>query len=88
MISLSSGDRKAISASSKANTASQSSASADEDGMRSGGRPRVATADAHSRPGRAIAATLGISLDTVKSTVSRAVAKLRIDTELGEDAGA
>ena len=34
-----------------------------------------------------IAATLGISLGTVKSTVSRAVAKLRIDTELGEDAG-
>ncbi len=49
MISLTSGDRKAISASSKASTASQSSASANEDGMRSGGRPRVATADAHSR---------------------------------------
>jgi RNA polymerase sigma-70 factor (sigma-E family) len=32
-----------------------------------------------------IAATLGISLGTVKSTVSRAVARLRIDTELGED---
>src|SRR6266705_5502645 len=32
-----------------------------------------------------IAATLGISLGTVKSTVSRAVAKLRIDVELGED---
>jgi DNA-directed RNA polymerase specialized sigma24 family protein len=30
-----------------------------------------------------IAATLGISLGTVKSTVSRAVARLRIDTELG-----
>jgi hypothetical protein len=158
MISLSSGDRKAISASSKASTASQSSASADEDGMRSGGRPRVATADTHSRPGRAmvrrpmgvplsspkqpqpasgrrclisfsahrdeeerrrpgpddgggqrgpvaaelhgradqpeaqaepeIAAVLGISLGTVKSTVSRAVAKLRIDAELGEDSGA
>jgi RNA polymerase sigma factor (sigma-70 family) len=35
-----------------------------------------------------IAATLGISLGTVKSTVSRTVAKLRIDAELGEDAGA
>ena len=35
-----------------------------------------------------IAATLGISLGTVKSTVSRAVAKLRIDAELGEDSGA
>ena len=35
-----------------------------------------------------IAATLGISLGTVKSTVSRAVAKLRIDAELGEDPGA
>ena len=32
-----------------------------------------------------IAATLGISLGTVKSTVSRAVARLRIDAELGED---
>ena len=31
-----------------------------------------------------IAATLGISLGTVKSTVSRAVARLRIDAELGE----
>jgi hypothetical protein len=29
-----------------------------------------------------------ISLGTVKSTVSRAVAKLRIDAELGEDSGA
>ena len=28
-----------------------------------------------------------ISLGTVKSTVSRAVAKLRIDAELGEDSG-
>ena len=35
-----------------------------------------------------IAATLGISLGAVKSTVSRAVAKLRIDAELGEDPGA
>src|SRR5580693_8202602 len=35
-----------------------------------------------------IAATLGISLATVKGTVSRAVAKLRIDAELGEDSGA
>src|SRR5947209_20086919 len=34
-----------------------------------------------------IAATLGISLGTVKSTVSRAVARLRIDSELGEDSG-
>ncbi len=35
-----------------------------------------------------IAAALGISLGTVKSTVSRAVAKLRIDAELGaEDDG-
>jgi RNA polymerase sigma-70 factor (sigma-E family) len=34
-----------------------------------------------------IAARLGISLGTVKSTVSRAVAKLRIDEELGEDSG-
>jgi RNA polymerase sigma-70 factor (sigma-E family) len=31
-----------------------------------------------------IAAVLGISLGTVKSTVSRAVARLRIDAELGE----
>jgi RNA polymerase sigma-70 factor (sigma-E family) len=35
-----------------------------------------------------IAAVLGISLGTVKSTVSRAVARLRDDTELGEDSGA
>jgi RNA polymerase sigma-70 factor (sigma-E family) len=35
-----------------------------------------------------IAALLGVSLGTVKSTVSRAVAKLRVDTELGEDSGA
>ena len=35
-----------------------------------------------------IAATLGISLGTVKSTVSRAVARLRIDSELGEDTDA
>ena len=35
-----------------------------------------------------IAATHGISLGTVKSTVSRAVAKLRVDPELGEDSGA
>jgi RNA polymerase sigma-70 factor (sigma-E family) len=35
-----------------------------------------------------IAATLGISLGTVKSTVSRAVARLRIDAELGEDSDA
>jgi RNA polymerase sigma-70 factor (sigma-E family) len=35
-----------------------------------------------------IAATLGISLGTVKSTVSRAVARLRIDAELGENSGA
>ena len=34
-----------------------------------------------------IAATLGISLGTVKSTVSRAVARLRIDAELGKNAG-
>jgi RNA polymerase sigma-70 factor (sigma-E family) len=34
-----------------------------------------------------IAATLGISLGTVKSTVSRAVARLRIDHELGEGPG-
>ena len=34
-----------------------------------------------------IAALLGVSLGTVKSTVSRAVAKLRVDTELGEDSG-
>jgi RNA polymerase sigma factor (sigma-70 family) len=34
-----------------------------------------------------IAATLGISLSTAKSTVSRAVAKLLIDAELGEDSG-
>src|SRR6266496_1426189 len=32
-----------------------------------------------------IAAALGVSLGTVKSTVSRAVARLRIDAELGED---
>jgi hypothetical protein len=35
-----------------------------------------------------IAATLGISLGTVKSTVSRAVARLRVDAELGKDSGA
>jgi len=35
-----------------------------------------------------IAATLGISLGTVKSTVSRAVARLRIDAELVKDSGA
>jgi RNA polymerase sigma factor (sigma-70 family) len=34
-----------------------------------------------------IAAALGISLGTVKSTVSRAVARLRIDAELGANAG-
>jgi RNA polymerase sigma-70 factor (sigma-E family) len=34
-----------------------------------------------------IAALLGVSLGTVKSTVSRAVAKLRVDTELGQDSG-
>ena len=34
-----------------------------------------------------IAALLGVSLGTVKSTVSRAVARLRIDAELGEDSG-
>jgi RNA polymerase sigma-70 factor (sigma-E family) len=32
-----------------------------------------------------IAAALGISLGTVKSTVSRAVARLRVDEELGEE---
>ncbi len=35
-----------------------------------------------------IAVALGVSLGTVKSTVSRAVARLRTDTELGEDSGA
>ncbi len=35
-----------------------------------------------------IAALLGVSLGTVKSTVSRAVARLRADTELGEDSDA
>jgi RNA polymerase sigma-70 factor (sigma-E family) len=35
-----------------------------------------------------IAAVLGISLGTVKSTVSRAVARLRDDAELGEDSSA
>jgi len=34
-----------------------------------------------------IAALLGVSLGTVKSTVSRAVARLRIDAELGQDSG-
>lgn len=34
-----------------------------------------------------IASTLGISLGTVKSTVSRAVAKLRVDSELGQESG-
>jgi RNA polymerase sigma-70 factor (sigma-E family) len=34
-----------------------------------------------------IAALLGVSPGTVKSTVSRAVAKLRVDTELGQDSG-
>jgi RNA polymerase sigma-70 factor (sigma-E family) len=34
-----------------------------------------------------IAAALGISLGTVKSTVSRAVARLRIDAELGANSG-
>ena len=37
---------------------------------------------------RRLAATLGISLGTVKSTVSRAVARLRIDAEFGKDSGA
>jgi RNA polymerase sigma-70 factor (sigma-E family) len=32
-----------------------------------------------------VAAALGVSLGTVKSTVARAVAKLRLDTELGAD---
>jgi len=32
-----------------------------------------------------VADVLGVSLGTVKSTVSRAVAKLRIDTELQAD---
>jgi RNA polymerase sigma-70 factor (sigma-E family) len=36
---------------------------------------------------REIATLLGVSLGTVKSTVSRAVARLRIDEELGEDSG-
>ena len=40
------------------------------------------------RSQRDLARELGISLGTVKSTVSRAVAKLRIDAELGEDSGA
>jgi RNA polymerase sigma-70 factor (sigma-E family) len=35
-----------------------------------------------------VAAALGISLGTVKSTMSRAVAKLRVDAELGEDSDA
>jgi RNA polymerase sigma-70 factor (sigma-E family) len=34
-----------------------------------------------------IARTLGVSLGTVKSTVSRAVARLRVDAELGKDSG-
>ncbi len=34
-----------------------------------------------------IAQALGVSLGTVKSTVSRAVARLRIDAELGKDSG-
>lgn len=34
-----------------------------------------------------IAAALGVSLGTVKSTVSRAVARLRVDAELGADSG-
>jgi len=32
-----------------------------------------------------VAAALGVSVGTVKSTVARAVAKLRKDTELGAD---
>jgi RNA polymerase sigma-70 factor (sigma-E family) len=35
-----------------------------------------------------IAEALGVSLGTVKSTVSRAVARLRVDAELGKDSGA
>jgi RNA polymerase sigma-70 factor (sigma-E family) len=35
-----------------------------------------------------VAAALGISIGTVKSTVARAVAKLRQDAELGQDAAA
>ncbi len=35
-----------------------------------------------------IAQALGVSLGTVKSTVSRAVARLRVDAELGKDSGA
>ena len=34
-----------------------------------------------------IAEALGVSLGTVKSTVSRAVARLRVDAELGKDSG-
>jgi RNA polymerase sigma-70 factor (sigma-E family) len=34
-----------------------------------------------------IAETLGVTLGTVKSTVSRAVARLRVDAELGKDSG-
>jgi hypothetical protein len=33
-----------------------------------------------------VAAALGVSVGTVKSTVARAVAKLRLDAELGVDA--
>src|SRR5690242_2945689 len=54
MISPSSGDRKASRASSKASTASQSSATVEEDGIRNGGSPKVATADAPSKLARAI----------------------------------
>jgi DNA-directed RNA polymerase specialized sigma24 family protein len=35
-----------------------------------------------------IAEALGVSLGTVKSTVSRAVARLRTDAELSKDSGA
>jgi RNA polymerase sigma factor (sigma-70 family) len=35
-----------------------------------------------------IAVLLGVSLGTAKSAVSRAVARLRVDAELGQDSGA
>jgi len=51
-------------------------------------RPNFTAVPISPRPRPSSAAVLGISLGTVKSTVSRAVAKLRIDAELAEDSGA
>ena len=56
-----------MSDSSKASAASQSSAVVGEDGMRSGGRPMVTAAAAHSTPARAMVRhPIGVSLNSPK----------------------